>query len=307
MLKRILVWTLTFFVGWIAFLWIKYTFFNKVYSQPEINSIFNNESLTPPEYDSVTSDGYQIYYLSNKKQAQANHAKKPFLILLHDSGKNSGHFLRYFKNPDFNKNFRIIAMDRVGFGKTRILFPAKDSILNHNNQLISQHFLKDVLKNEGYQDEEVRILSTGSASMAGLKAYLGISSPKVKVLMFYPKIDPRFIASRWISECISQSPLKILFPTTYINKHKDLLFWDKVRNEERNQWFRLARMRELELRKEKPDYSAMCFFVTHSSFESKINEIAGKNFFKTHEVKRRSIYRKPEFVYQEMQLCNAKK
>ncbi len=306
MLKRILVWTLIFFVGWLAFLWIKYTFFNKVYSQPEINSIFAEESLTPPEYDSVNSDGYQIYYLSNKKKVQ-NEAKKPFLILLHDSGKNSGHFLRYFKNQDFNKNFRIIALDRVGFGKTRILFPAKDSILNPKNQLVSQHFLEDVLKNEGYQDEEVRILSTGSAAMAGLKAYLGVASPKVRVLMFYPKIDPRFFASRWISECIAQSPIKAIFPSGYINKHKDLLFWDQVRNEERNQWFKLARMKEMEIRKEKPDYSAMCFFVTHSSFESKINEIAGKNFFKTHEVKRRSIFRNPEFVYQEMQLCNSKK
>lgn len=289
MAKKIICGILVTIIVWIAFVWCKYIFFKKEYSQQEINTTFNDLGLNPPIYDSIHLGENEIYYLTNKANKQSVDSK-PFLFLLHDSGKNAAFFLRYFKDQNINQNYHLIAIDRIGFGKTI----ANEDMSYHNKVSIFQKSIQHILSKEELQDQKLNFISSGSSSMAGILAYDSYANKNTKTFIFYPKIDPRFIASKLLSELFVS--FKILFPEGFIKKQKDLLFWDFVRNEDQVTWLNKAKIKEEKIGKENKDYKGVYFMVTNKSFEHKVNEITSSKSFVIEAVKRRSIYRKPDFV-----------
>jgi hypothetical protein len=316
MFKKIIFGFIAFVLVWILFIWAKYYIFYPSYSQEDINTIFKKENLKAPVYDSINLRGYSIHYLTNKANDNAvsnqeTNKKKPYLFLIHDSGKNSGYFLDYFKNKEINKIFHIIAVDKIGFGETHFIKSESEDQNEFGKDLdyVASVMTKEILKNEGQYLEEVRIVTTGCAGLAGLKAYSWADLTNVKVFMFYPETEPRFFGSIFFSKLISSPFLSFLFPRPFVSKQEDLLLMDKSKGEERKTLFEGAKISENKgINSDGPMFPAgkgfksIFFMVADKKAKERIENIIETNNFLVEEVDKKNIYTSPDFVLDKILL-----
>lgn len=316
MFKKIIFGFIAFVLVWILFIWAKYYIFYPSYSQEDINTIFKKENLKAPVYDSINLRGYSIHYLTNKANDNAvsnqeTNKKKPYLFLIHDSGKNSGYFLDYFKNKEINKIFHIIAVDNIGFGETHFIKSESEDQNEFGKDLdyVASVMTKEILKNEGQYLEEVRIVTTGCAGLAGLKAYSWADLTNVKVFMFYPETEPRFFGSIFFSKLISSPFLSFLFPRPFVSKQEDLLLMDKSKGEERKTLFEGAKISENKgINSDGPMFPAgkgfksIFFMVADKKAKERIENIIETNNFLVEEVDKKNIYTSPDFVLDKILL-----
>lgn len=312
-MKKLLLLILGIFALWFLFIWSKYDFFYSNPTQEKIENIFLKEKLTPPELDSINLRGYSIKYLTNRKNRDTdydqNNKRKPYLVLLHSSEKNATHFLDYFKNEDIMDKFHIIAIDRLGFGKTNFHKPEdRDYIFEQEKEefgdmadYISGIMVRDILKREGCHLEEVRILSEGSSGIIGLEAYRYSHFSSVKIFLFNSSLEKRFFISKAFSKMVASNLISPLFPRPFVSKQQDLLLLDKSKESEFEKIVNYAKISEDDVNKnEGYMYRSMgtmfksVFFIGISGNEEKrIKSISGdSNFF--FERKGFNIYKYPE-------------
>ncbi len=295
-----------------VFIWCKFHFFTKVYTQEEINKEFAALKIDAPLYDSVNIRGYSIKYISNKKNYSVKGdefgKKKPYLVVLHNSDKNAGYFIDYFKNKTLNQKFHIIAIDRIGFGNSTFKKPETESTLFQQEKkefgnmadYASGISVKEVLDAEGQYMEEVRIVADGSGGMAGLTAYLYKSLSFSKVFLFDPEINDRFFLSKILSKIVTSPVVSPTFPRAYVSKHHDLLLADDYRGKE---FAKLIKNVQSSENREAMDNSYMYpkgfksvfFFGLSEKEQLSITEISGKSNFVFQE-NDLNIYSSPEKV-----------
>ncbi|WP_261512869.1 hypothetical protein [Chryseobacterium paludis] len=316
MFKKIIFGIIAFLLVWILFIWGKYYFFYPSYSQEDINTIFKKENLKAPVYDSINIRGYSIHYLTNKANDdvitnQETRKKKPYLFLIHDSGKNSGYFLDYFKNKEINKIFHIIAVDRIGFGKSHFIKSESEDQKEFGEDLdyVTSVMPKEILKNEGQHLEEVRIVTNGCAGLLGLKAYNWADLTYVKVFMFYPETEPRFFGSIFFSKLISSPFLSFLFPRDFVSKHQDLLLMDDSKGQGRKTLFENAKISENKgISSDGPMFPAgkgfksIFFIVANKKAKEQTENIIETNNFLVEEADKKNIYKDPGFVLDKILL-----
>lgn len=323
-------------IVWMGFIWSKYSFFYKNYSQEEINEIFKNEHVEAPVYDSIYVRGYQIYYLTNKKNKYTTKKeyKKPYLLLMHDSGDNSSHFIEYFKNKKLNELFHIIAPDRIGFGKTHLVpkeerrykssyISREDKEFGTEQDFISSVFPKRILDEEWHYIDEIRMVYNGYTSILGFQAYKNEYLSFNKMILFNPKFGDRFTISKYYSKFVNLPYVNLLFPRPYLNKHKDLLYIDDIRKnklksslefakdieDERNNNENMIYTKKPDGTKEyiKPRRKAKFIFLKINNENSKedIEEyVNSKKYFVFDKIEKRDFYSSPEFVLKEILKTN---
>lgn len=238
-MKKILLISFSIILIWILFIWSKYSFFYPNLTQDEINKVFTNEKIKAPEFDSINIRGYNIKYLTNKKNREIKYDQKakPYLVLLHDSGKNSTFYLDYFKDKSINEKFHIIAIDRLGFGKTNFkkpedgdyIFEQEKEEFGKMAEYTSGNMVNFILENEGHHLEEVRIISEGNSGIIGLEEYRYEYLSFSKVFLFNPNLEKRFFLSKIFSKIITSKIFSAAFPRPFVSKHKDLLMLDKYK------------------------------------------------------------------------------
>jgi hypothetical protein len=299
-------------VGWYVFIWCKFHFFNKAISQEEINKEFAVLKMQAPLYDSVYIRGYSIKYISNKKNFSEKGdqfgKKKPYLVLLHNSDKNAGYFLDYFKNKALNTKFHIIAVDRIGFGNTSFkksdqknsLFQQEEKEFGKMADYASGTAVKEILNAEGQYMEEVRIIADGSGGMAGLQAYLYESLSFSKVFLFYPDLSSRFLVSKVFSKIMVSPIVAWSFPKAYTSKHNDLLLADQNKRDNFEKLIKNVQFSENREGKENgymypKGFKSVFFLGLSKNEQERIAKISGeKNFvFQTSDA---NIYSSPENV-----------
>ncbi|WP_316807419.1 hypothetical protein [Pedobacter agri] len=310
--KRVLYFTIASVMVCYVFIWCKFHFFTKVYTQEEINKEFAALKIDAPLYDSVNIRGYSIKYISNKKNYSVKGdefgKKKPYLVVLHNSDKNAGYFIDYFKNKTLNQKFHIIAIDRIGFGNSTFKKPETESTLFQQEKkefgnmadYASGISVKEVLDAEGQYMEEVRIVADGSGGMAGLTAYLYKSLSFSKVFLFDPEINDRFFLSKILSKIVTSPVVSPTFPRAYVSKHHDLLLADDYRGKE---FAKLIKNVQSSENREAMDNSYMYpkgfksvfFFGLSEKEQLSITEISGKSNFVFQE-NDLNIYSSPEKV-----------
>lgn len=238
-MKKILFICISTLFIWILFIWCKYYFFYTNLTQDEINKAFTAEKIKAPKFDSINIRGYSIKYLTNEKNRNIKYGQKtkPYLVLLHDSGKNSTFYLDYFKDKSINEKFHIIAIDRLGFGKTNFkkaedgdyIFEQEKEEFGKLAKYVSGNMVNFVLENEGHYLEEVRIISEGNSGIIGLEEYKYEYLSFSKVFLFDSSLEKRFFLSKIFSNLIASKILSVAFPRPFVSKHKDLLMLDKYK------------------------------------------------------------------------------
>ncbi|WP_300672612.1 hypothetical protein [Soonwooa sp.] len=311
-MKKFLWIGLSIVVLWFLYIWVQYHFLYKSYSQEEINSIFKKENLEPPVYDSIFLRGYQIYYLTNKLNRNVEldpntNKRKPYLVLLHDGGKSSNYFLDYFKNKNTNSRYHIIAIDRLGFGKSHFIKPESEQYIfppdkveyGEHAEYVNSIAPKEILGQEGQHLEETRIVSDGKTAYVGLRAYNSNYLSFVKTFLFYPDLDKRSSIAKFFSKTVAMQPISYLFPRAFVNKHRDLIMLDEPKDRADDNTLGNAKYSEDQANEGYNNLNMKTvFFITDNEKEKqKIRKDIGndKNFIIDVE-KKESIYTNPSFV-----------
>lgn len=328
MIKRIILSLTAISCLWLVFIWAKYHFFYTSYSQKEISSIFEKEKLKAPVYDSIDLRGYSVHYLTNKANDevtpnQETGKRKPYLFLIHDSGKNSNYFLNYFKNKELNKVFHIIAVDRIGFGKTYLtksenensVFAREEKEFGDKADYVTSIMANEILKKEGQHLEEVRIVTTGCSGLLGLKEYSWANLSVVKVFMFYPETEPRFFGSVFFSKLISSPLLSFVFPRAFVSKQKDLLLLDSSKGKDRKMLKENAKTSENKVINSEgsmysgastaKEFKSIFFVVPNNKTKEQVEEMIGSNNFYVEDAEKKNIYTNPEFVLEKILINDA--
>ncbi|WP_316797465.1 hypothetical protein [Pedobacter agri] len=297
---------------WYIFIWCKFYFFSKVFTQDKIDKEFAALKMNAPLIDSINIRGYNIKYISNKKnyteEGDQFGKKKPYLVLLHNSDKNAVCFLNYFKNKTLANKFHIIAIDRIGFGNTTFkkpeqmnsLFKQEEKEFGNMADYASGIAVKEALNAEGQHMEEVRIVADGSGGMAGLQAYLYESISFSKVFLFNPDLCSRFFLSKFFSKIIVSPIMVWSFPRAFVSKHHDLLLADEYKDEKFEKLIKNVQFSE---NREATDngymypkgFKSVFFLGLSKSEQERITKVSGqKSFvFQANDV---NIYTGPEDV-----------
>ncbi|RZL37051.1 MAG: hypothetical protein EOP00_28935 [Pedobacter sp.] len=297
---------------WYLFIWCKYSAFNKVYTQEQIDKEFAVLKMDAPLYDSINIRGYSIKYISNKKnyseKGDVYGKKKSYLILLHDNDKNAGNFLDYFKDKELNKKFHIIAIDRIRFGNSSFIKPEKENNLFEQEQkefgkiaeYASSVAVKEILNSEGQYMEEVRIVANGSGAITGLQSYLYENQSFSKVFLFDGDFNERFLLSKVFSKVIVSPIVSFAFPRAFVSKQQDLLLTDERRGKDfENMIQNVKSYEDKEIESEgymyRKGFKSVFFLGLNKNQEKRITNISGKsNFiFADSEV---NIYKSPREV-----------
>lgn len=310
--------------AWFIYVWGSYHFFYKNPTMEEIQQNFAKDHLKAPELDSIKMRGYSIKFLTNNlndnEKGDELGYKKPYLILLHDSGKNSTYFLDYFKNKELNKKLHIIAVDRPGFGKSTFIKPDPDNRDDFNYRekeefgdkmdVVTRMLVHEILDNEGHHLEEVRIISEGNAALAGLLGYQNEYIGFSKLMMMNGKFSERFFLSRWFSKAVSA--FSFLFPRAYVSKQKDLKFIDKFKSkEEFDNLIDLgvhAKNREDEsegyiYRSENTEFQSMFFHGISKGDEKRIKKVVDPKYY-IYENEGFDVYKNPDKLLEKIKEGN---
>lgn len=324
MIRKIFLLVAAIAAIWYGYVWCGYHFFYQNPTMEEIQKDFAKDKLAPPKLDSVQIRGYSIKYLTNNLNDEVTPDdlgyRRPYLILLHDSGKNATNYLNYFKDAELGRKFHIIAVDRPGFGKTTFLKPEPGVEIDENyrdrkefgNNLdaVSRYLVHDILEEEGHHLEEVRIVSEGNAALAGLlgyeNEYLGFS----KLIMVNGGFSDRFFISKWFSNWVSALPF--LFPRAYANKQKDLVFMDKFKSEKEFpseiDFGVYAKDSEDEgegyiYRSEKTEFQSVFFYGISKGDEERIKKTVPEKYY-VYENEGFNVYKNPKKLFEKLKEGN---
>ena len=318
-MKRFLLITLGLLLFWFLFIWSKYHFFYSNPDQNDIDKIFASEKMTSPQFDSIYSRGYNIKYLTNKKNyttvSDKNGKRKPYLVLLHDAGKNATCFLDYFKNKELTDKFHIIAIDRLGFGKTSFkkpdgknyIFEQEKTEFGNLADYVSGSMVHDILEKEGHYLEEIRIVSEGSSGIVGLEAYRGEYLSTSKVFLFNSSLEKRFFVSKMFSKIIVSRLISSLLPRAFVSKYQDLLLLDKSKEADFDKLINFAKESEDDVNKNDgymyqsmgKKFKSVFFIGIDDSEEKRIKSISGDSNF-VFENKGFNIYKYPDQTLQKI-------
>ncbi|MDR6969570.1 hypothetical protein J2X31_003603 [Flavobacterium arsenatis] len=312
-MKKLILITLGLLTLWFLFIWIRYDFFYSNLTQDEIDKVFTYEKMKTPEFDSINLRGYSIKYLTNKKNRDTeydqNNKRKPYLVLLHSSGKNATYFLDYFRNKEIQDKFHIIAIDRLGFGKTTFNKPEdRDYIFEQEKEefgnmadYVSGSMVHHILENEGHHLEEVRIVSEGNSGIIGLEAYRFEYLSFSKVFLFNSSLQKRFLISKIFSKMITSNLVSPLFPRAFVSKHQDLLLLDKSKETGFDWLINFGKDVENDENKDRgymyhskgKMFKSIFFIGINSNGEKRVKSISGDSNF-IFESKGFNIYKNPD-------------
>lgn len=136
-MRKILVWSLTLISVWIL---LAQCFIQKErLSDSKAYKIFKSANIPLEIHDTIINNSHLHYALSGPDSL-------PTLVFVHGSPGSWMHYMKYLRDPDLRKKFRLIAIDRPGFGyssfgKARHLQEQADIILPILEKLKTSHHM----------------------------------------------------------------------------------------------------------------------------------------------------------------------
>jgi pimeloyl-ACP methyl ester carboxylesterase len=140
---------------------------------------------------------------------------KPLLIVIHGSPGAWYSSMKLIDNPGLQKNFHIISVDRLGYGKSD--YGVAEPSIQHHVQYIEK--LVEEYNNDG------KIYLIGSSYGAPVAASFAMQHPDLveQLYLVSPVIDPDHEKMFWFSYAAKLAPVSVLLPG-YLNVASDEKF-----------------------------------------------------------------------------------
>lgn len=184
----------------------------------------HNDSLTQQVIDTpnliehhyVTSKkGHQLHYVSNASRDQ----QRPVVVFIHGTPGNWSAYSRYFLDPALNDQYRLIAIDRPGWGESGYSGQTLPTHLQLQSNEIGP-MLKDIWQNNGQQ----KLLIVGHSLGASLAPLLAVDYAKIiaGTLMLAGDVSPQLASPRWYNRLVDWLP-NSLVPEKWQNSNDEVL------------------------------------------------------------------------------------
>jgi pimeloyl-ACP methyl ester carboxylesterase len=164
---------------------------------------------TKPELKYLTYKNFHIHH------AVVGDSTKPLLLLIHGAPGAWYSSMKLLDDPDLQRNFRMVSIDRVGFGKSNYGL-SEPSIQKH------VRYIEKIVK-EYNKDGEIYLI--GSSYGAPIAASFTMQHPNLvkELYLVSPVIDPSTEKIFWYSYLAKLGPISMLIPE-YLNVATDEKF-----------------------------------------------------------------------------------
>ncbi len=188
---------LSLFLVFSAILSLTACFSKYIYTDSELAKIFENKTLKP-QYKWAEYADMKMHY------AAIGNDSLPILLLVHGAPGAWYLFLNQFLDTAYTNNYKIIAVDRLGYGKSGY-GKAETSTL------VQTKLIAEVIKKEYYGK---KIIALGRSYGAPIVGLLAVKNPEyfAKVIMISPVIDPNNEKFYWFSKLGKFKTIQFLLP-----------------------------------------------------------------------------------------------
>ncbi|WP_410877618.1 hypothetical protein [Myroides sp. DW712] len=251
-----------------GFVWCKYHWMYEEYNPEKVALLFENNQQRAPIYDTIVVNNFKIGYLSNKRYVYLDDynylggVRNPYLVLIPQNGDNVTSLLPYFLDKELNEKFHLIAIDRIGFGGSKVgknsqgepygYYDSKEAF-EENAVYAFLSMLERIADREGKYLDEGRFVLSGPTAAMGLGAAYSTYLSSDKYLLIDANLTERFKGSQWYSKAVVSKIGRLVFPENYVNKQGDLLLNDRVLARYRDPW--LAGVQQTEEKENTNEYS----------------------------------------------------
>ena len=234
-----------------VFIWSKYDWMYEEYDPQKAEELFASKKIRTPVYDTLRVNNFKIGYLSNKRYTYVDGydylggVRNPYLVLVPRNGDNITSLLPYFLDEELTNNFHLIAIDRIGFGGSKVgkniqgepygYYDSKKAF-EENAVYATISMLDRIVDNEGKHLDEGRFILGGPTGAMGLGAAYSAYLSSDKFLMVDATLTKRFFFSQWYSQLVVSGIGRAIFPANYVSKQWDLLLNDRVLAEYKEPW-----------------------------------------------------------------------
>ena len=157
------------------------------------------DKKTKPQLKYLNYKNYHVYH------AITGNADKPLLIFVHGAPGNWYSSLALLDDPELQQNFRMISVDRVGFGKSNygLSLPSIDKHVRYLEKIVDE-----------YNHTDQQVYMVGSSYGAPIVASFATQNPKLvkELYMVSPVIDPETEKMFWFSYMAKLSLVNFWLP-----------------------------------------------------------------------------------------------
>jgi pimeloyl-ACP methyl ester carboxylesterase len=179
--------------------------------------ILTDEQIAKHYANRATKPELKFLYYKNAHihYAIVGDSSKPLLLVIHGSPGAWYSSMKLIDNPDLQKNFRIISVDRLGYGKSD--YGVAEPSIQHHVQYIEK------LVQEYNNDDKIYLI--GSSYGAPVAASFAMQHPDLveQLYLISPVIDPDHEKMFWFSYVAKLAPVSVLLPG-YLNVASDEKF-----------------------------------------------------------------------------------
>lgn len=180
-------------------------------SQKETKKYFSEHQLTYIDSTIFVKD-LPIHYL------QTGNPNQPTLFFVHGSPGSWDAYKSYLTDKQLVKKFRLIAVDRLGFGSSD--FRNAKNLFEHSDYL--SEFIKKI-------DNKQSITLVGHSYGGPLIVKLAIDNPKIikKIVVVAGSLDPNLEKKENWRYVFNAFPLKYLVPGALLPSNQELIYLKK--------------------------------------------------------------------------------
>ncbi|WP_286442060.1 MULTISPECIES: hypothetical protein [unclassified Myroides] len=249
--KKIGIGIIALLLVFYVFIWCKYDWMYEEYNPQKVEQLFEAKKMRAPIYDTLVINKFKIGYLSNKRYNYVEGydylggIRNPYLILIPENGASVASLLPYFMDEELNKKFHVIAIDRIGFGGSKVEKNEEGQPFGHydNRASFEENALytllmmpKYIAKSEGNYLDEVRVVFSGKTAVTGLGTAYDMSMTSEKIFLLNADLEERFFWTIGYSRFVLSGIGRLIFPENYVSKHQDLCVADQAKTKYMKHW-----------------------------------------------------------------------
>lgn len=221
-LKRFLKWfSITFALGFIGIV----IFIHTVNFSPDeetIQSAFSSLEYTP-EFKSFVHEGRDMHYVA------IGDTSKPVVLFVHGSPGAWDNFLGFLANESLLEKFRLIAVDRPGFGKSGDGIPERSLVKQAAdiNQVLTRENASAILVGHSYGGPVI--------------VRMAIDAPELTdgLIIVAGSVDPKLEKTKWYQVPVHYKILSWILPGMLYSTNEEIIalkseledmepLWDKI-------------------------------------------------------------------------------
>ncbi len=180
-----------------------------ILTDEQIAKHYSNHT-TKPQLKYLNYKNFNVHY------AIVGDSLKPLLLIIHGSPGAWYSSMKLLDDPGLQKNFRIISVDRLGYGKSDygVSEPSIQQHVNYIEKIVHQ-----------YNNNDGKIYIIGSSYGAPIAASFAMQHPDLvqELYLISPVIDPSKEKMFWFSYVAKLAPVSMLIPE-YLNVASDEKF-----------------------------------------------------------------------------------